>query len=68
MTEQSWPDEITAVREATYRRRQAESDLRERIAAQRHAIRLARQAGHTTTDIAPHADLSRQRVNLATKG
>lgn len=68
MTDPRWPPEITAVRTATQERHQAERELRDRIAAQRHAIRLARHAGISTTDIAPHAELSRQRVNLATKG
>lgn len=68
MTDPFWPDEIALVRETTKQRRWAEADLRERIAAQRAAIRAARLAGHTTTQIATHARLSRQRVNLATKG
>lgn len=67
MTDPYWPPEIARVRETTRDRRYAEADLRERIRAQRHAIRLARQAGISSTDLVPHADLSRQRINLATK-
>lgn len=61
-------DEIEAVRWATQRRHEAEGELRARIQRQRETIRAARLAGHTTTQIAEHARLSRQRVNLATKG
>lgn len=62
------PPELRNVAHATERRHEAERSLRILIADQRHAIRAARIAGHTTTTIAQHARLSRQRVNLATKG
>jgi len=60
--------QLSRVRNAAQRRRQLEGELEEAITQLRAEMQRARDGGHSTTDIGAAAGMSRQRVNLATRG
>lgn len=58
---------LTLVAQARQKRDEAEAANTEALAEFRAALRAAKDAGATNTQISDHAALSRQRVNLATR-